>query len=341
MGNALQPLCGPAEAGCSQYRGHGAPDPSRGREQGSLRLWDTHLHAGWEGFSLSSAARPPAPTKLAAAAGIGCVELSWTAPPDDAAQGYEIRRSSSPEGPFESIYRTTTNTSTSWVDTKVANGTRYRYEIAAINQSGTSGWSTRAEATPVAAGELPAGWAFKDIGGTEAEGSASYARAASASIQIRGAGQGIGGRSDSCGFAGRKIEGDFTFIARLADVDWKPDRCRVGLMVRESLEPGSKGAFITLGDIGARQTRFGVRKDQGGNTAYKSGNDYTWVPVWFRIQRAGDKVSAAHSMDGVTWFEVGSETLAMPSSVYMGFAASSQDPKQTLSATFDRITFSN
>ncbi|BCU78147.1 alginate lyase family protein [Luteolibacter sp. LG18] len=281
---------------------------------------------------------PAAPTGLAAVSGLGRVDLRWAAPPDDTAQGYEIRRGTAADGTFESVFRTSTNTSTTWVDTKVTAGTRYFYEVAAINQVGASGFSKRIDSTPVAAGSLPAGWTFTDIGGASPAGSAACAQADTDTVQVTGPGSGIGGRGESCGFASRQVEGDFILSARLCNLSGKSRR--VGLMVRESADPDAKAAFITLGDNGNRQTRFGFRAAKGDKAGQKSGNDYTWVPVWFRLQRVGDKVTASHSGDGMTWFEVGSESVPMSASVQLGFAACSADAKQPVTALFDHVTFS-
>ena len=68
------------------------------------------------------------------------------------------------------------------------------------------------------------------------------------------------------------------------------------------------------------------------------GNDYTWVPVWFRLERVGDVVIASHSSDGATWFEVGRETVPMSGTVYLGPAVCSRNPAETYTALFDHIT---
>ncbi len=305
-----------------------------------------HFGYGTLTFTLDAAASPypplpapGAPTELVASAGVGRVELSWTAPAGDVAQGYEIRRATSPGGPWTQIGRLSRNTATSYIDTTAETGTRYYYEVSAANQRGGGPASNRVEARPAEAGPLPEGWAQADIGEAGQEGSARYARAGGNTVIVSGAGRGIGGRVDSLGFAGRKAEGDFVLTARLAEVKWTRGRSRVGLMVRESLDPEARTAFVTLGDIGARQTRFGVRSEKGGRTDHQNGNDYTWVPVWFRLQRVGRVVTAAHSPDGETWFEIGSPAkLSLPGSCLLGLAVCSQDPGQLVTATFDHVT---
>lgn len=41
------------------------------------------------------------------------------------------------------------------------------------------------------------------------------------------------------------------------------------------------------------------------------GNDFTWQPVWLRLQSKGNVFSAAQSSDGVDWFQLGESTVSM------------------------------
>jgi fibronectin type 3 domain-containing protein/regulation of enolase protein 1 (concanavalin A-like superfamily) len=66
------------------------------------------------------------------------------------------------------------------------------------------------------------------------------------------------------------------------------------------------------------------------------GNDYTWIPAWFRLQRNGDTFTALESSDGVTWFTVGSATMPMASSYYVGLAVCSNGGVVN-TTTFDNV----
>ena len=56
-----------------------------------------------------------------------------------------------------------------------------------------------------------------------------------------------------------------------------------------------------------------------------SGNQYTGTPTWLRLRRTGDAFTAYQSADGVKWFKVGTTTVAMPATSYVGLAACSGD----------------
>jgi hypothetical protein len=91
---------------------------------------------------------PPAvPTGLQASAGDGSVALSWNA--SSGATSYNLKRSTSPSGPFSTIASPAT---TSAADSGVTNGTTYYYVVSAVNADGESADSAPpVSATPQAA----------------------------------------------------------------------------------------------------------------------------------------------------------------------------------------------
>jgi fibronectin type 3 domain-containing protein len=88
---------------------------------------------------------PSAPTNVTATAGNNQVTLSWTAPAG--AISYKVYRGTSSGG--ESSTPLASPTTTNYVDTGAANGTRYYYVVTASNGSCSSGNSAEVSATPV------------------------------------------------------------------------------------------------------------------------------------------------------------------------------------------------
>ncbi|CUH96768.1 hypothetical protein P22_2879 [Propionispora sp. 2/2-37] len=89
----------------------------------------------------------PAPTNLIATPGDSQVTLNWNVVTD--ATGYNVKRSTTAGGPYETIASNVSGTS--YVDTNIVNGTTYYYVITAITADGESGNSNEASATPQAA----------------------------------------------------------------------------------------------------------------------------------------------------------------------------------------------
>ena len=96
----------------------------------------------------SSPTAPGAPS-LSASATSGRVSLTWTVPSNggSAITGYAIYRGTSSGGEGTTVYASAGATATSFNDTSVVNGTRYYYQVAALNAIGQTR-SNEANATP-------------------------------------------------------------------------------------------------------------------------------------------------------------------------------------------------
>jgi hypothetical protein len=319
-------------------------------EHGSI----DHFGYGTLTFTLNAADSPnppapaaPAPAVVSATAGVGVVYVSWSSVPT--ANGFSVLRSTS-GGAYTKIATLTQTTQPQYTDTGVSNGTTYSYEIQAINQSGTSAASAAANATPMVAGPLPGGWLNADVGTVQTAGSAQYAAVSGNTLLVTGQGSGIGGvggsylstnpsTSDSFNFTYRQVTGNFTLTARLASVSGSK-MSNTGLMMRAGLNSDDPVVTVVLGSVGWRIAEMGSRPTAGSSMSWTTGNQYTTMPGWFRLQRAGNVFTASQSADGVTWFTVGSSTIAMPTTYYVGFAASSGDTTNNTTETsnFDNVT---
>jgi regulation of enolase protein 1 (concanavalin A-like superfamily) len=282
---------------------------------------------------------PSAPTGVTATAGASRITINWNVPGASIVQGYTIKRATAPGGPYTTIATWSDNTSPQYTDKSATNGTTYYYVVAANNQSGTSAHSVEVSATPMAASStLPTGWSRKDIGSVGVTGSAGYANVSNNTFVTSGAGSGIGGTSDGFGFTYRIVSGDVTITARVYGMSGSINK--TGVMIRESLDPNAKAFIMKLGDVGLRQAGFGKRTTTGGSMSWIGGNDYTWLPAWFRLQRSGSTITAYESSDGVNWFVVGSTTVSMNSVCYVGLVNCSGSTTALNTTTFDNVAIS-
>jgi hypothetical protein len=272
---------------------------------------------------------PPTPREVSATPGLKRVELRWSPSGAYSAHGYEIARATSPNGPFASIYSTTRWTTPSYVDGDVEPGRAYYYTVAALNKAGKSAASAPVSAVPAKGEELPP--ASRRV---SAEGTL-YSRAAGNSFLVPASDRELDGS-----FAGQPVDGDFCVTARLAD--WAGSVGMMGLTVREADAKKPDVMAVTLGEVGGRLARFRTRF--GGKTTVQRGCDYTWMPVWLRIRRVGDEITAYQSSDGIAWFEVGKSTVSLPRGVLAGLLASGGGTPPGRKATdsaqgiFDHVT---
>jgi fibronectin type 3 domain-containing protein len=96
---------------------------------------------------------PSAPAGLEVSTGDGKVLLTWTA--SKGATSYAVRRSA--EGVAATVIGTTSEPT--YTDASVANGTSYKYSVAAINSGGEGPGSAEVAATPVEPPTVPVGLA--------------------------------------------------------------------------------------------------------------------------------------------------------------------------------------
>ncbi len=180
----------------------------------------------------------------------------------------------------------------------------------------------------VAAAALPSPWLATDIGSPAVGGSATYA---SGTFTLNGAGADIWGTADQFHFAYRMLTGDGEIIAQVASLQNTNGWAKAGVMMRETLGAGSRNAFVAV--TPANGLAFQRRVTTGGASATTVGGAGT-APSWVRLVRSGSTVSAYRSTTGISWTLIGSDTIFMGATVYVGLAVTSHNVSTRAMATF-------
>ena len=193
---------------------------------------------------------------------------------------------------------------------------------------------------------LPSPWAATDLGSPEINGR-TYA-SSTGLFNVQGSGAGIMGTNDQCQFAYQSLNGDGIIIARVknevgtnaASVAAVPTAAG-GLMIRESLSGNAVNAFMALRPViggTAGGNNFSSRSATSGSTSLTvAGNNQT-VPSWLKLVRSGSNFTGYSSPDGTTWTQIGSVSLQMASSAYVGFAVTCSKAADRATAQFDNIS---
>jgi hypothetical protein len=221
-----------------------------------------------------------------------------------------------------------------WTVTGLVSGQTYFWKIVSRTManmettSSTFNFVVGAGAPPA---PLPAGWASRDIGSVSAAGSSSFT---SDTWTLKGSGADIWGAGDEFHFASRTMTGDGTILARVATVSNTDVWTKAGVMIRETLTAESKHAamFVSPG----KGLAFQRRAATAGVTTSTSGFAGT-APYWVAIVRAGTTFSAYISTTGASWTLVGSETISMASTVYVGLALTSHRDGTLATGTFTNV----
>jgi regulation of enolase protein 1 (concanavalin A-like superfamily) len=198
--------------------------------------------------------------------------------------------------------------------------------------------STRAEAqlsnVSVRTIALPSPQASRDLGSPAVRGSTLYSQG---TYTMVGGGADIWDASDQFQFAYQAITGDADIAVRVAAVTPVSSWTKAGVMIRETLTADSRHAFALVS--GSSGTAFQRRIDQGGYSQGTSGGS-EFAPVWLRLVRAGYQIEAFRSSDGAQWTSIGSDTIPMADTVYVGLAVTSHDPSLGATATLDNFSLS-
>jgi len=181
---------------------------------------------------------------------------------------------------------------------------------------------------------LPAGWASQDIGAVGIAGSASY-DAASSTFTVKGAGADIWNNADAFQFVYTSLNGDGSIVARVKTVSTEAAWVKVGVMLRETLDPGSRHGLMLVSN--SKGLAFQRRTATGGISTNTAGGAFA-APRWVRLDRAGTSIVAYQSADGTSWTQVGSDTIPMGAQIYAGIAVSSHTTAALATGTIDSVS---
>ncbi len=173
-------------------------------------------------------------------------------------------------------------------------------------------------------------FALTNVGSASGGGSVT---AVAGGYDLTAAGQDIGGTADIFGFHARVYIGDFDVKTRLDALDISDGYSEAGLMARADRSASAMFAAVlaspSLGGI-----KFQTRATAGAAADNTGSMPVNYPYTWLRLQRAGKIFTGLGSLDGQTWQRLGSATLDLPATVFVGFAVNSHQSAVPAAARF-------
>jgi hypothetical protein len=148
---------------------------------------------------------------------------------------------------------------------------------------------------------------------------------------------------DEFRYAYKQLSGAGTIEAQVLSVEYTDPWAKAGVMIRETLEPGSKFAavYITPGNGCSFQARTSTDENATSDSQIATNKQQAInAPYWVKLERdADDNFNGYYSSDGSRWqaMEWNPQTIPMNTDVYIGLALCSHDRDVTCVAEFSDV----
>ncbi|MCX5643640.1 MAG: hypothetical protein NTZ17_02990 [Phycisphaerae bacterium] len=169
-----------------------------------------------------------------------------------------------------------------------------------------------------------------------------FAETAPGIITMSGSGTDIWNSADQFRFAFKQLSGNGSLIAKVESIDNTDPWAKGGVMIRESLDPGSRFAavYATAGNGVRYQARLLNTGAATSDTAIATPEQIALqTPVWIKVDRTGNNFSCFYSTDGVKWISMSwnPQTITMSGTIYIGLAVTSHNATATAAAQFSNV----
>src|SRR5690606_10280384 len=93
-----------------------------------------------------------------------------------------------------------------------------------------------------------------------------------------------------------------------------------------------------LFDDGLDKVRVAYRTATGGGTSYFTAATNDTVPVWLKLARVGTNFTGSYSSDGSNWTTLGTASVTMSNTIYVGLVVCSRNTGILNTGTFDNLS---
>ncbi len=152
-------------------------------------------------------------------------------------------------------------------------------------------------------------------------------------LNISGGGADVGGASDQFQFSYLQRTGDFDVKVRLGSLSLADAWSEAGMIAREALTPGASSVSV-MATPSISGCYFQSRGASNGATTLSGSFPANYPNTWLRLKRVGNDFTGYAGFDGQNWTQLGTANVALPTTVYFGFAVASHNSSQLATAAF-------
>jgi len=164
----------------------------------------------------------------------------------------------------------------------------------------------------------------------------SFAEGPTGTYTMVGSGADIWNEADEFHYAYKTLTGVGSIVAKVQSVGNTNTWAKAGVMIRETLNPGSKHASMVVTPAQGVSFQRRVAADGASTDTTTAG---IVAPQWVKIERdlAGN-FRASYSVNGSTWTLLGTENIQMTAMVHIGLAVTSHDAALACQAVISNVT---
>jgi hypothetical protein len=143
--------------------------------------------------------------------------------------------------------------------------------------------------------------------------------------------------ADEFHFAYKELTGPGSIVARVNSIEETDVWAKAGVMIRNTLEPGSRHATTVV--TPSSGVSFQRRLITGGASTDTTTTDVT-APQWVKIERSiSGNFTASYSENGSSWTRIEDDIVNMNATAYIGLAVTSHNTEATCEAVFSNVSF--
>ena len=144
----------------------------------------------------------------------------------------------------------------------------------------------------------------------------------------------IWGLEDEFRYVYREISGDVEATIKVSSLEAGEEFGKAGIMFRESASKDARHAFLTIS--AGKGVALERRKNEGEGTV-RSGKGNVSAPVWLRLIKEDNYLSAYYSEDGDNWSFLSEDIIDFPNTISIGLAVAAHGEDDSVTADFGEL----